>query len=106
MSGSSHYIQFQYRNVPASTTQVLTSDNGAFIHRVVVNVSTTALAAAVTLTDANAVAFTILPATTAPGTYNIELNVQSINYGVPGNNFSITTPANCIATVIGDFSLL
>jgi hypothetical protein len=104
MSGTFHYTQYQYRIVPASTTQVLTSENGAFVHRVIVTVSTI-LAAPVTLTDAGAVTITLLPTGTAVGSYNIELNVQSINYAGT-NNFSLVTPANCTAAVIGDFSLL
>lgn len=100
MSGVSNPYRYFYETVaPSQTAQVLGGAGAAgdYLHRLVVNVTTTATSA-VTLID-NATSIVIVPATTPVGVYSIEINAAS-----KSGAWKVTTDAGVSVIAVGVFT--
>ena len=101
MSGTPNPYRHQYEVVAASQIgQVLgnTGATGDFLHRVVVNVTTT-LTSAFSIIDGSTTILTVANSILANGVYNLEFNAASQN-----GAWKITTGAGVSVIGIGTFT--
>lgn len=100
MSGISYPYRYFYETVaPSATAQVLgvTGATGDYLHRIIVNVTTTATST-LTLID-NATSINLMSANTPVGTYSIEINAVS-----QSGAWKLTTGAGLNAIAVGIFT--
>jgi hypothetical protein len=100
MSGIDYPYEYPYETVAVSQTgQVLggTGATGDYLHRLIISVATAATST-VTLLD-GATSIVIMAATTAIGTYSVELNMRSVS-----GAWSVTTGAGASVIAVGKFS--
>lgn len=100
MSGISYPYRYFYETVaPSATAQVLgnTGAAGDYLHRIIVNVTTTATST-LTLID-NATSINLMSANTPVGTYSIEINAVS-----QSGAWKLTTGAGLNAIAVGIFT--
>lgn len=100
MSGVSYPYRYLYESVPASATaQVLggTGATGDYLHRLIVNVTTTATSTIALLDGATSI--NLMSANTPVGTYSIEINALSQT-----GPWKLTTGAGLNVIAVGIFS--
>ena len=100
MSGVSNPYRYFYEQVAASQTAQVLGNAGAtgdYLHRIIVNVTTTATST-VTLID-NATSIALMSANTPVGTYSIEINAAS-----QSGAWKVTTGAGVNVIAVGIFT--